>query len=64
MTAAELTEAFWAEIAGWDVLKQARSLLASGKVQGSDWTPPVLKGIVQEGTATYRAGLVIKDKSF
>ncbi len=62
MTAAELTEAFWAEIAGWDVLKQARSLLASGKVQGSDWTPPVLKGIVQEGTATYRAGLVIKDK--
>ncbi|MEK7676366.1 MAG: DEAD/DEAH box helicase [Verrucomicrobiota bacterium] len=62
MSAVELTEAFLADIAGWDVLKQARGLLASGKVQGSDWTPPILKGTVQEGTATYRAGLVIKDK--
>ncbi|MBI4327883.1 MAG: SNF2 helicase associated domain-containing protein [Chloroflexi bacterium] len=62
MNAVELNEAFLAEIAGWDVLKQARSLLASGKVQGSDWTPPLLKGTVQEGMASYRAGLVIKDK--
>ena len=61
MSAVELTEAFLADIAGWDVLKQARGLLASGKVQGSDWTPPILKGTVQEGTR-HIARVCRKDK--
>jgi superfamily II DNA or RNA helicase len=56
-----ITEQFLAKIAGWDVLKQARNALAGGRVLSSDWTPPVLKGVVQEGTTSYRAGLVIKD---
>jgi SNF2 family DNA or RNA helicase len=56
-----LNEQFLARIAGWDVIKQARAVLAGGRVLSSNWTPPVLKGVVQEGTTSYRAGLVIKD---
>ena len=57
----QLNEQFLAKIAGWDVIKQARAVLAGGRVLSSNWTPPVLKGVVQEGTTSYRAGLVIKD---
>src|SRR5688500_14980325 len=57
----ELNEAFLAKIAGWEVLKQARSVLAGGRVLSSNWTTPVLKGVVQEGQTSYRCGLVIKD---
>ena len=46
--------------AGWEAVKNARFLLAGGKVISSNWTPPLLKGVVQEGSASYRAGLVIK----
>ncbi len=46
--------------AGWEAVKNARALLAGGKVISSNWTPPLLKGVVQEGTSSYRAGLVIK----
>ncbi|MEW6303735.1 MAG: SNF2-related protein [Verrucomicrobiota bacterium] len=59
MAEIKLTEALLAEMAGWEVMKQARSLLASGQVLSSNWTPPVLKGVVQ-GANSYRAGLVIK----
>ena len=58
--AVELSDAFFSKIAGWDAVKQARSLLQQGKVLSSNWTPPLLKGVVQEGTTSYRAGLVIK----
>ncbi len=61
MSFTDLTEAFLAKIAGWDAVKNARALLAADKVLSSNWTPPVLKGVVQEGSASYRAGLVIKD---
>ncbi|MSU28083.1 MAG: DEAD/DEAH box helicase [Pedosphaera sp.] len=60
MSFTELTEAFFAKSAGWEAVKNARSLLADGKVLSSNWTPPLLKGVVQEGTSSYRAGLVIK----
>jgi superfamily II DNA or RNA helicase len=56
----ELTEAFLAKIAGWEAVKAARHLLATGKVLSSNYTPPILKGVVQEGTTSYRAGLVLK----
>ena len=56
----ELTEAFFVKSAGWEAVKHARSLLAGGKVISSNWTPPVLKGVVQEGPSSFRAGLVIK----
>ena len=60
-SAIEITEGFLAKIAGWEAMKHARALQATGKVLSSNWTPPVLKGVVQEGTLSYRAGLVIKD---
>jgi len=61
MSLPELNEQFFAKIAGWDVIKQARGAVAGGRVLSSNWTPPVLKGVVQEGPTSYRAGLVIKD---
>lgn len=57
----EITEAFLAKIAGWEAMKRARALFSMGKVLSSNWTPPILKGVVQEGETSYRAGLVIKD---
>ena len=60
--AIELTESFLAQIAGWEAVKSARSLLAGGKVLSSNWTPPLLKGVVQEGSVSYRAGLVIRSE--
>jgi len=56
----ELTEPFLAKIAGWEAMKAARALIASGKVLSSNYTPPILKGLVQEGTTSYRSGLVLK----
>ncbi len=50
-----------ARLGGWEVVKQARTVLASGKVLSSNYTPPVLKGVVQEGGTSYRAGLVLPD---
>jgi superfamily II DNA or RNA helicase len=61
MEGIEITEAFLAKIAGWEAMKHARALHAMGKVLSSNWTPPILKGVVQEGEISYRAGLVIKD---
>src|SRR5437763_6879186 len=62
MSAVELSEAFFARIAGWEAMKQARGLLAADKVLSSNWSAPVLKGIVQDGSTSYRAGLVLKDE--
>ena len=60
--AVEITERFLAELGGWEAMKQARSLVAGDKVLSANWTPPVLKGVVQEGSMSYRAGLVIKSE--
>lgn len=60
--AVELSDSFFAEIAGWEAMKRARALLQQDHVLSSAWAPPLLKGIVQEGSASYRAGLVIKGK--
>src|SRR5438105_9482092 len=57
----ELSEAFLAKIGGWEAMKQARAFIALGHVLSSNWTPPVLKGVVQEGSGSYRCGLVLKD---
>lgn len=56
----QLTDAFFQKTAGWEMVKHARVLLASDKVLSSNYTPPVLKGVVAAGATTYRAGLVIK----
>ena len=59
--AVELSDAFFAKTAGWEAMKRARAMVAAGHVLSSDWSPPVLKGVVQEGETSYRAGLVIKN---
>ena len=56
----ELSDVFFQKTAGWEAVQHARALLASGKVLSSNWTPPVLKGVVQGGETTYRSGLVIR----
>ena len=55
----KLTEELLAKIAGWRVMKEARGLLAAGKVQESSWNPPRLAGIVQGGTGMLKSGLNI-----
>lgn len=60
VTDIELNDAFFQKTAGWQAVQHARALLASGKVLSSNWTPPVLKGVVQGGETTYRSGLVIR----
>jgi superfamily II DNA or RNA helicase len=60
MSFTELSEDFLAESAGWEAVQDARSLLSGGKVLSSNWKAPLLKGVVQEGATSLRAGLVIK----
>ncbi len=59
----ELSEQFFAKAAGWEAMKTARGYLQNDQVLSSDWTAPVLKGVVQAGGTSYRAGLVIKTQS-
>jgi len=59
MAGFELTAEGLARIAGWQVMKEARAILAAGRVQESSWSPPRLTGTVREGTSTYRSGLVL-----
>jgi len=61
MSNVELTPGLLAELAGWEAVKQARSLLAGGRVVASSWQAPLLKGSVREGAATFLAGLVIRN---
>ena len=60
MSAVELNEPFFAKIAGWEAMKRARAYLQTGQVLSSNWTPPILKGVVQDGVTSFRSGLVIK----
>src|SRR3954466_12982037 len=59
----ELSEPFFAKAAGWEAMKSARAYLQNDQELSSDWAPPVLKGGVQAGGTSYRAGLVIKTSS-
>src|SRR5580700_3194198 len=63
MSDVQLSDALLAHLAGWDAVKQARGLVAAERVLTSDWQPPKLQGTVQEGSTTYRAGLVIRSAS-
>ena len=58
--AIELTEALFSKAAGWEAMKRARAYLVQNQVLSSNWTEPVLKGVVQAGELSFRAGLVIK----
>ena len=62
MSEIELNEKLLAEIAGWEAMKQARTLAESRKVLSASWKPPVLRGVVEAGSTSYRCGLVIKSR--
>jgi superfamily II DNA or RNA helicase len=59
----ELNDMLFAKLAGWQVVKQARAIVAAGRVLDSTWESPFLTGMVQEGTVCYRAGLKVKSQS-
>jgi superfamily II DNA or RNA helicase len=59
----QLTDALLSKLAGWEAMKEARGLLAAGRVLDSNWEAPRLHGSVQEGSTAYRAGLVIRSAS-
>lgn len=63
MSSVDLSEKFFQHIAGWEVVMQARALLAAGKVLSSNYTPPVLKGVVIASESSVRTGLVIQSSS-
>jgi superfamily II DNA or RNA helicase len=56
----ELTEALLSTAAGWEVMKRARVYLEQGEVLSSHWSPPLLRGVVRAGEASFRASMVIK----
>lgn len=58
-----LTEKLFASMAGWEAMKRARTYLDGGQVLSSNWSPPVLKGVVNAGGTSYRSGLVIRGET-
>jgi superfamily II DNA or RNA helicase len=63
MSEVQLSDPLLAALAGWEATKHARALLAAERVLTSEWQPPSLRGTVQEGQTTYRAGLIIRSAS-
>jgi superfamily II DNA or RNA helicase len=59
----EITERFLMDTGGWQAMKHARALVEMGRVVSAAYHPPVLRGLVREGTTEYRAGLKILSKS-
>jgi hypothetical protein len=41
-------------------MKRARGYVLQDQVLSSDWAPPLLRGVVQAGELSFRAGLVIQ----
>ncbi|MDX1953398.1 MAG: hypothetical protein SFY81_14560, partial [Verrucomicrobiota bacterium] len=56
----QLSEELLAKLGGWEVLKQARGVVAAGKVLSAEWNEPMLKGSVQEGGTVFKCGLILK----
>jgi superfamily II DNA or RNA helicase len=57
--AVELTESLLSKAAGWDVMKMARAYVEQGQVISSNWSPPLLRGVVQAGEISFRGSMVI-----
>lgn len=63
MSAIELNERFLMDAGGWQAMKYARALVEMDRVISFNYTPPILKGLVREGTTEYRAGLKIRSRT-
>ena len=59
--AMELTEKLLVSLGGWDVLKRARAIKASGAVREAAYEPPLLKGRIAEGGREFLAGLRLRN---
>ena len=55
----KLTQDLLVDAGGWQVLKEARSIHAAGRVREVRHLPPLLTGLVKVGATEYRAGLRI-----
>ena len=57
----ELTEKLLVSLGGWDVMKRARAIKASGAVREAAYEPPLLKGRIAEGGREFLAGLRLRN---
>lgn len=57
----ELTEKLLISLGGWDAIKQARVLHASGRISEASYEPPVLKGRYSDGGKQFLAGLRLRN---
>jgi superfamily II DNA or RNA helicase len=63
MSPVELNERFLMDTGGWQAMRHARALVEMGRVVSFNYAPPILKGLVREGTTEFRAGLKIRTKT-
>jgi superfamily II DNA or RNA helicase len=59
----ELDESLFSQAAGWDVMKRARAYIEQDQVLSSNWSPPLLRGVVQTGEGSIRTSLVINGRA-
>ena len=59
----EITERWLGEIAGWQVLKAARSVVERGLVSESRREGEDIKGLVTEGPKRYQSGLLVRTRT-
>ena len=57
----ELNEKLLVSLGGWDVMKRARAIKASGAVREAAYEPPLLKGRITEGGREFLAGLRLRN---
>ena len=57
----DLTEKLLVSLGGWDVMKRARAIKASGAVREAGYEPPLLKGRIAEGGREFLAGLRLRN---
>lgn len=58
----QLSEKMLADAGGWQAMKEARGILAAGRVLEAKYEPPHLVGRVKGGDVEYRSGLKIESK--
>ena len=61
--AVPITQKMLAGAGGWQVMKAAQQLQAAGRATETAYNPPILTGMVREGTRSLRSGLRIKTES-
>ncbi len=57
----ELTEKLLVSLGGWDAMKRARAIKASGAVREAAYEPPMLTGRLAEGGKEFRCGLRLRN---